>query len=800
MKFFNKKCVTSFTLCCLLGLSFPAVVYGSSAVSYSSSAAAAAKFTDEASSSRLQPQDMFWVPFLHDKIDEEIKAIKRKAIGAALKKTDDSIPMLEEAIRYGHLPSMVALGEIYEQQGQMQIAYTWYILAFEEHWLLTGKHLLSVKGKLEDRKFTDNLLAALGKSAKKEKEKFFKGLSKPTGFFAYFPVDSNNSDNILQRLSNRAFDNSPYLTQIDDKDRNLRLMVRLYEVAGDGETASDPWLAVAQPFFDSKNHAKALKFSIRSGTPMALHNIGHLYEEGYLSIDNTPNYQEAVRYYLLSKSSRSFNNLGNLYVQGKLSKDGLPNYPEAAKYYELSEDSDALCNAGILYAGDKLGAPNYKKAEEFCIRSKTSLALFNLGDLHLQGKLSADGKPNYHEAVKCYELSEDPDSLCNAGLLYAGDKLGSPKYKKAEELYIRSKTPLAFFNLGYLYHIGKLSLSGEPDYHKAVEYYSKSGISDALHNAGIIHMNIFSNFKESAACFIKSATIDAQINLLLLYKDHSTKLGVDIDAHALTNKVHDQILARSVTEKLYFLGRLSFLNEQYEEAILSFSQALSKGYSNADCWLKNAQKALEIKQMEEKLAAQHKVDTSTDSNTAAPAQDQSDAKQEADKESDDDTDDELDSDFASSSSSTGAASTSVKAYKRSLNSSEKIARKKVKLQREIAKAFSHKMQFKSAQRIIDSPDTAEVVRPLTTAFVNDSVKTEYEARLPSDAKLARLMEDIWNKPWATEGEGKPEVLIGKFMGHKGCLSRRLDGEDRLVYKVTGPREILILACSGHYEC
>ncbi|MEI6188696.1 MAG: hypothetical protein WCP46_09475, partial [Alphaproteobacteria bacterium] len=536
----------------------------------------------------------------------------------------------------------------------------------------------------------------------------------------------------IDKISKRSFEQSPYLTQDYDNDRNMRLLAKNFEVNGESDeesisTASDPWFFAGQQFLNKHNYIKSIKCYQRSGSIMALHNIGILYEEG--QVDDKPNYQEAAKYYLLSNSQNS---------------------------------------------------------------------LINLGILHCQGKLSEDGEPNYHEAVKCYELSEDPDSLCNAGVLYAGDKLGSPNYKKAEELYIRSKKSLALFNLGYLYHIGKLSVSGQPDYHKAVEWYAKSGTSDALFNLGGIHLQIFGNFKEATACFMKSGTIDAKINVLLLHRDHSDKLGVKIDTHALNNSVHEEIRGVSTTEQLYFQGRLNYLNEQYEEALLCFSHALSKGYEKADCWLKNTEKALEIKQMEEKLAVQPKVDSNADSNTAEHAQDQSYSKQEADIESDDDIDDDLDIGFASSSSSSsssnGAASTSVKAYKRSLNSSEKIARKKAKLQREIAKAFSHKMQFKSAQRIIDSPDTAEVVGPLTTAFVNDSVKTEYEARLPRDAKLARLMEDIWNKPWATEGEGKPEVLIGKFMGHKGCLSRRLDGEDRLFYKVTGPREILILAC------
>lgn len=34
------------------------------------------------------------------------------------------------------------------------------------------------------------------------------------------------------------------------------------------------------------------------------------------------------------------------------------------------------------------------------------------------------------------------------------------------------------------------------------------------------------------------------------------------------------------------------------------------------------------------------------------------------------------------------------------------------------------------------------------------------------------------------------------MGHYGCISRRLNDYDRLVYKVTGPAEITILSVGG----
>ncbi|HBN22241.1 MAG TPA: Txe/YoeB family addiction module toxin [Holosporales bacterium] len=67
------------------------------------------------------------------------------------------------------------------------------------------------------------------------------------------------------------------------------------------------------------------------------------------------------------------------------------------------------------------------------------------------------------------------------------------------------------------------------------------------------------------------------------------------------------------------------------------------------------------------------------------------------------------------------------------------------------------------------------------------------------AKFKELLSDIKEQPWAATGSGQPEVLKGTFKGHKGCISRRLNHEDRFVYKVTGPGEILILSIEGHYK-
>ena len=63
---------------------------------------------------------------------------------------------------------------------------------------------------------------------------------------------------------------------------------------------------------------------------------------------------------------------------------------------------------------------------------------------------------------------------------------------------------------------------------------------------------------------------------------------------------------------------------------------------------------------------------------------------------------------------------------------------------------------------------------------------------------------IFFKNPGERGEGKPEVLKRKYKDHtcefhKVCMSRRLDDKNRLIYKVLGPRQILLIAFVGHYK-
>ena len=59
-------------------------------------------------------------------------------------------------------------------------------------------------------------------------------------------------------------------------------------------------------------------------------------------------------------------------------------------------------------------------------------------------------------------------------------------------------------------------------------------------------------------------------------------------------------------------------------------------------------------------------------------------------------------------------------------------------------------------------------------------------------RLVRLITETAREPFT--GIGKPEPLRHQF---KGCWSRRINEEHRLVYRVT-PEAITILSCRDHY--
>ena len=60
-------------------------------------------------------------------------------------------------------------------------------------------------------------------------------------------------------------------------------------------------------------------------------------------------------------------------------------------------------------------------------------------------------------------------------------------------------------------------------------------------------------------------------------------------------------------------------------------------------------------------------------------------------------------------------------------------------------------------------------------------------------RINRLLQSI-ERDGVLDGEGQPEKLKYKA----GMYSRRIDGKNRLVYKIDGDR-VIVESCRGHYE-
>ncbi len=59
-------------------------------------------------------------------------------------------------------------------------------------------------------------------------------------------------------------------------------------------------------------------------------------------------------------------------------------------------------------------------------------------------------------------------------------------------------------------------------------------------------------------------------------------------------------------------------------------------------------------------------------------------------------------------------------------------------------------------------------------------------------RIVKLLTEARRTPF--EGIGKPELLKREY---KGCVSRRINQEHRLIYRVTDEL-IIVLACRDHY--
>ena len=124
----------------------------------------------------------------HTDLNRMLKGVN---ISRQLKRKEDEIQFLEKAVRYSHIDSMVALGQIYQQHSDYRTAYGRCTLAFEEYWLNTGQHHAGAKQQLSEV-FLKNLSGSLNR----DQRKYFKDFNHHSkGYFSDFKKFKGNGLN-----------------------------------------------------------------------------------------------------------------------------------------------------------------------------------------------------------------------------------------------------------------------------------------------------------------------------------------------------------------------------------------------------------------------------------------------------------------------------------------------------------------------------------------------------------------------------------------------------------------------------
>ncbi len=542
------------------------------------------------------------------------------------------------------------------------------------------------------------------------------------------------------------------------------------------------------------NYKKAAKCFKESKTPEALGSLGLLYMDGHIGRKNSQqNYQKAAEYFKESKTPNALNNLGILYAKGHVGgENGKPNYQEAAKYFKASKSPAALGNLGALYKdgyiGCKNGQPNYEEAAECFKESKIPEALYNLGLLHMSGHIGRkNDQPNYEEAEKYFSASNFPEALYNIAIMYSNDHIDSKNdqinYEKARQYYESSKTPQALNNLGILYRSGKIGCKndGLPNYEAAENYFKASSAPEALCNLGLMYMDghISKDGQPNIAKAwqsLESAGLPVSLGLqALIIEQHPNKVKELLKQDNLVTIVQKICTKLEKKTQTYPRGKremyqgiiVSYRDGNYNQAMIHLQNSLALGCLDAMYWIERIEVQTKLQELAEQETEERSENQPELSNTEIA--------------------------LSTETTKENIIISKTQKYK----PVKSVATKKEKHLKNLAK-INQKIMASCGKIEDQSMPKPQTQKPLEVSFINPEIEKDYHTTSLTSAKIIELMSDIEHKPYGTEGAGKPEVLKGKYNGHKGCISRRLNHEDRLVYKVTGPRQILILSCKGHY--
>jgi Txe/YoeB family toxin of toxin-antitoxin system len=560
----------------------------------------------------------------------------------------------------------------------------------------------------------------------------------------------------------------------------------------------------------------------KSKLPEAWVCLGQLYEEG--KITPKPDYKEAERCFLKAGTPNAWLGIASLHLEGKL--NGKPDSLQAQKYFLKSNTPTALYNLGLMYLQGKIGGkPNYRKAEQYFLASNLPLSLYNVGVMHERGFLS--GMPNLQQAKKYYEKANECNSLCNLGGLHAHGKFGTPPdYREAEKCFRKSNTPEGWHNLGVLHAKGELEAS--PNYKEAQRCFEKSKTPDSWLALGMLYeqgkMNDSPDPQRAKTYYQKADTVLSLQLLLNLYTEGLIQNPLSsAEEERITKRIQQRLNELKGAEQAYQTGHIAYLKNQLEEAFGYYSQALFQGMKEAKWHCEHIASLIYMENMLLLLKSLEETEQTDESGIALTAPEEVESKdalqpllpssQLAVEPSSLPETEERQPMLVTIETSVASVSTVSDKDKEPIeeintqilnaeqNKMAKIKRFKAKLQQKSQKIKNSFLRLRNI-----TPDTAsqqDTSKKIEFTFKDENVKSQFFNILNHDNhsqhnKLKRLCEDIRQQPWSLKGEGQPEILKGKYNGYKGCISRRIDAANRLIYRIEAGI-VLILSCEGHYD-
>jgi Txe/YoeB family toxin of toxin-antitoxin system len=505
--------------------------------------------------------------------------------------------------------------------------------------------------------------------------------------------------------------------------------------------------------------------------------LAEMYAEGKVGrVDGKPNMEEVARLYRQVNTPETLLKLKDLYLQGVIGVDenGRPNYAEVAKIYTQINTPEALTQLGTMYESQLIGVK--------------------------------DGKPDYAEAARLFRLANIPLSMCMLGTLYHRGLItnsdGIDRYESAAQCYECANIDIAHDLLANLYETGRIRLKdGKPDFAAAIKHYQASGSPEAFYNIGVIYLQGDTeqiegrpNYVKAYCSFKLSKDIKAKSMQLEMVEDYSeeiekcfqSKSKAEIITDVLT-QLQGRLNTASLCDQEFILGLSSYhLKKDLNQALIHFNNAWVLGHEFAE----RKVLMLEIKLFMDKfkgnqMAEREEKPSLPSATTTEPASTEPLVKSPLSEPSVDSTKREK------KPKEDGSDTEKPKAFK---------PEKALQSREERIKATFAKINNKMMSDDLKSGNPKgklESSHPLKINFIDSATESAFHSL--NEKKMAEMLSYVQAKPFGTDGTGKPEVLKGIYMGYKGCISRRIDHENRFIYKVTGPHEILVLSCQGHYE-